>query len=510
MACGMAVGRVSPRLRRRGCGDPDEAVLWWSVIFPTGTGPVGLTLRLAPSVYYTELEQTMNKPNIVMILCDDLGYGDCSCYGQQAWETPNIDRMAAEGLRFTDFYTTSPVCSPARTSIMTGLHSGRLPIRRLADPYLPDEVPTIPWRLKEQGYVSACIGKYGVGNGQPDVDPLRKGFDYHYGYNSMMHAHNYFPPFLRENGLRVPLRNRPPEGDERQWETGVGVAEEKVDYSPDFIEERALEFIRDCADRPFFLYYCPTMPHANNEGGESPDGMEVDTYGDFEDRDWAPNERGFARMVQRIDVTVGRVLDTLKELGIEEDTLVLFTSDNGPHNEGGHSVTRFDSSGGFQGYKRSLHEGGIRIPCIARWPGTIEAGESDHVGYFPDFMPTFCDLAGVEPPDETDGLSIVPLLTGDGAGQETHEYLYFEYQNQLAVRRGGWKFYRVDHDAASLSLDSTGDQEALFHLPEDRHEDDDVKADYPERLRELKSIVLDEHRDYAPQDVPPAYDRGEP
>ena len=247
--------------------------------------------------------------NIIMILTDDLGYGDLSCYGQEAWTTPNLDKMAAEGLRFTHFYTTSPVCSPARTSVLTGLHSGHMPIRELADPYLPDNIVTIPKLLKEKGYVSACIGKYGVGRGQPDVDPIRKGFDYHYGYNCMCHAHNYFPPFLRENGIKVMLRNKPPKDDVKQWERGIGVAEVKIDYSPDFIEEKALDFIEDCKDAPFFLYYCPTMPHANNEGRDTPDGMEVDTYGDFADKDWKDNEKGFARMIQRADESVGKIME---------------------------------------------------------------------------------------------------------------------------------------------------------------------------------------------------------
>jgi arylsulfatase A-like enzyme len=447
----------------------------------------------------------MSLPNIVIILCDDLGWGDCSCYGQKSWTTPNIDRLAAEGLRCTDFYTTSPVCSPARTSILTGLHSGHLPIRELADCYLPDAVPTIPWLLKGRGYISACIGKYGVGSGQPDVDSLRKGFDYHYGYNCMRHAHNYFPPFLRENGLRVPLRNRPPEGDTRQWETGVGVAALKLDYSPDCIEARAIDFIRDCADRPFLLHYCPTLPHANNEG-EGPDGMEVDQYGDFAGRDWAPNEKGFARMVQRIDQTVGRIRATLEELGIAERTLVLFSSDNGPHNEGGHSVQRFDSAGGFQGYKRSLHEGGIRIPFIAWWPGTIRPSVSDHLGYFPDLLPTCCALAGAEAPAACDGLSLVPLLTGV-AGQAQHPHLYFEYQNQLAVRRGGWKYFRHNHGRKPFSLDASDDDEALYHLPDDRHEDHDLKAAQPELLRQLKACIPSEHREHRPQAAPPTYDR---
>jgi arylsulfatase A-like enzyme len=433
-------------------------------------------------------------PNIVLILTDDLGYGDCSCYGQKTWTTPNIDQMAGEGMRFTDFYTTSPVCSPARTSILTGLHSGRMPIRKLPDPYLPDDVPTVPKVLNAAGYVSACIGKYGVGNGQPDVDALRKGFDYHYGYNCMKHAHNYFPPFLRENGTRVPLRNKPPDGDTLQWETGVGVAAVKRDYSPDFIEARALEFIERNADRPFFLAYCPTMPHANNEGGESPDGMEVDTYGEFERNDWKPNEKGFARMVQRIDVTVGRIRDTLRGLDIEKDTVVVFTSDNGPHNEGGHAVTRFDSAGGFQGYKRSLHEGGIRIPFIVAQPGTVPHGVSKYQGYFPDLFPTFCAAGGAEAPAGLDGISCLPVLTGDEEHQRRHEYLYFEYCEQRAVREGPWKFYQ----------DTDGD-EFLFKLDEDYHEDRDVKRQHPDVFSRLRGFADREHIDYVPAPCPVSY-----
>lgn len=437
------------------------------------------------------------SPNIITILTDDLGYGDCSCYGQKTWKTPNIDRMAAEGIRFTDFYTTSPVCAPARVSFLTGLHSGHMPVRTLKEPFLPDDVPTLPRTLKGAGYTTACIGKYGVGKTEPNVDPIRKGFDYHYGYVLNGHAHNYFPPFLRENGLKIGLRNRPPEGDTRQWETGVGVAETKIDYSPDFIEERALAFIEDCRDRPFYLHYCPTMPHANNEGGNTPDGMEVDTYGDFECEDWTPNEKGFARMVQRIDITVGRILDKLKELGLAENTLVLFTSDNGPHNEGGHSVTRFDSAGGFQGYKRSLHEGGIRIPFIAWWPGVIQPAVSDHPGYFPDVFPTLCDITDTPCPTVTDGLSLLPLLTGNPEAQVQHDYLYFEYRNQWAVRQGKWKYYR-----------NADGSEALYDLERDRHEDHDVQSEHAERFQALKNRIAMEHRSLIAFNSPNEYDPG--
>lgn len=438
----------------------------------------------------------MKRPNIVFILADDLGYGDCSCYGQESWKTENIDRLASEGIRFTDFYTTSPVCSPARASLLTGLNSGRCPIRELADPYLPDDLMTIPKMLKTAGYTSACIGKYGVGKGQSTSDAFKKGFDYHYGYNCMKHAHNYYPPFLIEYGDKVLLRNRPPKDDVQQWETGVGIAEEKVDYSPDFIEEKALEFIENSSNNPFFLYYCPTLPHANNEGWnderKTPDGMEVDTYGNFDKYDWSPNEKGFARMVQRLDISVGRIVEKLKELGIVENTLVIFSSDNGPHNEGGHSVTRFNSSGGFRGYKRSLHEGGIRVPFIAWWPGKINPNQiSDHMGYFPDVINTFCELAGVHKVPYSDGITFTSLLCGDHKEQKKHPYLYFEYRGQYAVRKGSWKYYKDDKGS-----------EFLYNIEEDRHEDINLKNCHESIFNQLKEYVEIEHKDYSPFEVP--------
>ncbi|MCF7480508.1 arylsulfatase [Vibrio sp. J1-1] len=436
----------------------------------------------------------LQKPNIIIILCDDLGYGDPSCYGQSHWQTPNIDKLANEGIRFTDFYSASPVCSPARASLLTGLHSGHLPIRNLRDSYLPDDVTTIPKLLKDAGYVSACIGKYGVGNGQPDLDPIKKGFDYHFGYNCMRHAHNYFPPFLRENGVKVPLRNLPPEGDDFQWETGIGVAEVKIDYSPDFLEDRAVEFIRDCQDRSFFLHFCLTLPHANNEGGYTTDGMEVDSYGDFEYKDWPPNEKGFARMVQRIDQSVGRIMQELTSLGIADNTLVLFTSDNGPHNEGGHSVTAFDSTAGFQGYKRSLHEGGIRVPFIAWWPGTVEPQVSNRMGYFPDILKTLAEATGADAHGIQDGLSFYPLLLNQADQQSDHEHLYFEFDGQIAVRQGNWKYFS----------DSDGN-ERLYDLLSDPHEDNDVKSDNPDVFHSLKLIAESEHENYSPTESPISY-----
>jgi arylsulfatase A-like enzyme len=439
----------------------------------------------------TRPETAMRSPNIVFILCDDLGWGDLSCYGQKTLRTPNLDKLAAEGLRCTDFYTTSPVCSPARASIMTGLHSGHLPIRHLADPYLHDDINNIAKVFHKAGYATTCTGKYGVGNSQAHDDALKKGFDHHYGYNCMRHAHNFFPPWLLEDGKKFYLRNRPPAGDQRQWETGVGVAELKVDYTPDLVEKEALDFIEENQNRPFFLYYCTNLPHANNEGGNSPDGMEVDEYGDFATKDWKDNEKGFARMLQRIDQTVGKVRAKLEELGLAEDTIIMFSSDNGPHQEGGHAVKTFDSAGPFQGFKRSLHEGGIRVPFIAWGPGRIPGGRvSEELCYFPDLMNTFCELVMLPPEGPADGHSLVPLLEGREDEQPSHPYLYHEYLGQIAVREGNHKFYR-DGDGA----------EFLYDLETDVHEDTDIKDQHPAIFARLKGRIALEHRDYAPTPV---------
>ena len=427
----------------------------------------------------------MRQPNIIFILCDDLGWGDLGCYGQKVLKTPNIDRLADEGIRFTDFYSTSPVCSPARASIMTGLHSGHLPIRSLRDAFLPDDMNNIAKIFKKASYATTCQGKYGVGNGQHAADPLNKGFGSHFGYNCMRHAHNFYPPFLLRDGVKEFNRNRPPEGDQLQWETGVGVAAEKIDYSPDMVEDEALQFIEDHQNHPFFLYYCTNLPHANNEGGDTPDGMEVDTYGDFENKDWKDNEKGFARMLQRIDEIVGNVVSKVESLGLSDDTIILFSSDNGPHEEGGHAVKAFDSAGPFQGYKRSLHEGGIRVPFIAHCPKRIPGGRTcSDLFYFPDLMNTFCDLVGLKQEGPSDGLSMKPILRGEAESQSQHPHLYFEFEGQVAVRKNQYKYYR-----------SKEGEECLYDLKSDVHEDEDIKDQHPGLFQELKNIVSLEHRE---------------
>ncbi len=433
----------------------------------------------------------MKNPNIIFILCDDLGWGDLGCYGQKTLKTPHLDKLAKEGIRFTDFYSTSPVCSPARASIMTGLHSGHLPIRSLQDPFLPDEMHNIAKVFNKAGYSSTVQGKYGVGNGQHHDDALNKGFHSHYGYNCMCHAHNFFPPWLIDNGVKSYTRNIPPEGDKCQWETGVGVAATKVDYSPDLVEEQVLDFLDENQNNAFFLYYCTNLPHANNEG-KGPDGMEVDDYGEFKDKPWLDNEKGFARMVQRIDQTVGKVVAKVKELGLEDDTIIMFSSDNGPHEEGGHAVKTFDSAGPFQGFKRSLHEGGIRVPFIARCPKRIPADRtSNDLFYFPDLMNTFCEFVGLQAEGPSDGHSMAPLLTGNSDKQIKHDHLYFEFQNQIAVRKGNFKFYRDENGV-----------ESLYDLSSDIHEDNDIKEQEPQTFNELKTIITQEHRSHQSFSVP--------
>ncbi len=343
-------------------------------------------------------------PNLIFILADDLGYGDLGCYGQKTLATPNLDRLAAEGMRFTRHYAGMTVCAPSRCVLMTGRHSGRSLVRTNWDPPMPDGTATLASVLKGAGYATGAFGKWGIGNVIPEDDPQRKGFDTFYGYVDMFHAHNFFPPFLVRNGKREPLNNELIPGSDAGpfGGRGNGVARNPKDYAPEFIRREALKFIEAKAKERFFLYLALNTPHANNEGGKGDlkRGMEVPDFGPFADRDWPDEEKGFARMMRDIDETVATVVAKLREHGIAENTLVIFTSDNGPHQEGGHLVDFFDSNGPLRGRKRDLYEGGIRVPMIAWWPGKVPAGKvTDHLSGFQDWLPTFCELAGARPPE---------------------------------------------------------------------------------------------------------------
>ncbi len=367
------------------------------------------------------------RPNIIFIMADDLGYGDLGSYGQKTMKTPHLDRFASQGMRFTDVYAGSTVCAPSRCSLMTGMHMGHARIRGNSPLPLRPEDLTVTEVLKKAGYRTAMFGKWGLGGPTTPGRPMLKGFDEFFGYLSQVHAHNYYPEHLWDNGLERFLRGN----SGRRYEV----------YSHDLFTERALEFLERNRQGPFFLYLPYTIPHANNElGRASGDGMEVPDYGSFADQDWPAPEKGMAAMVERLDRDIGSIMAKLKELGLDDNTVVFFTSDNGPHREGGHDPDFFDSRGPLRGIKRDLYEGGIRVPMLVRHPGKIKAGTvSDHVWAFWDFLPTAAELAGVAGPSGIDGISVAPTLLGK-PGQKQHEYLYWEFFERgykQAVRMGG-------------------------------------------------------------------------
>ncbi len=429
-----------------------------------------------------EAGEPAGKPNIIFILADDLGYGDLGCYGQKQIQTPNIDRLAAEGMRFTDHYAGTTVCAPSRCSLMTGLHTGHTYVRGnhevqpMGQLPLPADTVTLPQVLKQAGYTTALIGKWGLGGPDSTGIPNKQGFDYFFGYLCQRHAHNYYPEFLFRNSERVPLKNKVPGGRP----DGAGVATEKVEYSYDLMEREALQFVEQNKKGPFFLYLAVTLPHANDEGGEN--GMEVPDYGIYADKNWPQPDKGRAAMVSRLDRGVGRVVQKLRDLGIENDTLIFFASDNGPHREGGANPEFFHSSGPFRGIKRDLYEGGIRVPLIARWPGRIKAGAvSDHVSAFWDFLPTLAELAGAPSPAGTDGISLLPTLLGRPEQQKRHESFYWEFHEGgsiQAVRMGRWKAIRP-----------FGKPLELYDLQTDIGETHNVADNHPDIVAQMEKYL---------------------
>ena len=417
------------------------------------------------------LDRARDKPNIIYILADDLGYGDLGCYGQKRIKTPVLDRMAAEGMKFTDSYSGSTVCAPSRCVLMTGLHTGHCFIRGNGKDNLRPGDVTVAEMLKRGGYSTALIGKWGLGHEGSAGVPTRQGFDYFFGYMDQHHAHNYYPTFLLRNETRVKLANLVP----NEGKYGQGVATKKVQYSHNLLAEEALKFIERSKDGPFFLYLALTIPHANNEARNK--GMEVPDYGIYSDTDWPEPQKGHAAMISLMDRDIGRLLGKLKALGLDERTLVVFTSDNGPHHEGGSNPVFSNSSGKLKGTKRSLTEGGIRVPKIAYWPGTVKpATVTAHPTCFQDLMPTACELAGVAPPKGIDGISYVPTLLGR-SDQKTHEYLYWEFHeggaSKRAVRFGKWK---------AILPKPSGTIE-IYDLSKDIHEDNNLAAERPDLVR---------------------------
>lgn len=434
------------------------------------------------TIFLVSLARAADKPNIIYILADDLGYGDLGSFGQITLKTPTLDRMAAEGVRFTRHYSGSTVCAPSRAVLMTGLHTGHVSVRGNGFAQLTET--TVADVLKRSGYKTACIGKWGVGHPPPLDDPNKRGFDHFYGYINMFHAHNFFPSFLVRNGVKEPLRNvqmvafkNPPV--ERE---GVGVAEVAVDYAPELITQDALRFIRESKDDPFFLYYALNIPHANNEGGRYDRGMEVPDQGEFSDKPWPLAEKGFATMIKRIDDDIAKILELLKNLGIDDNTIVLFSSDNGPHQEGNHHMEFFDSNGEKRGMKRDLYEGGVRVPLIVRWPNRIAPGRVvEEVTAFQDLMPTVCDLIDAKSP-RTDGVTMLPLLLGKKANAK-ERVLYWEFGERggkQAVLQGDWKLIRLGLEDPVYEL---------YNVVSDASEQTNLAVDHPEKVQALKRLL---------------------
>ncbi len=367
------------------------------------------------------------KWNIVLIVADDLGYGDLGCYGQERIRTPRIDRMAAEGTRFTNAYAGHTVCAPSRCSLFTGLHTGHARMRGNTQTWLRPQDVTIGEVLKRAGYRTGVVGKWSLGPMGTTGYALEKGIDEFFGYFSQSHAHTYYPQVLLDGRRHVELR--------RNW------SNQPDQYAHDLFTERALRFIDDAAG-PFFLHVAYTIPHANNEKGKA--GMEVPSDEPYSKESWPQNEKNFAAMITRMDGDVGKILDLVRAKKLENDTLVIFTSDNGPHAEGGHDPNFFRSSGPLRGIKRDLYDGGIRVPAIAWCPGRVPQGSTSDVTWaFWDLLPTFAEMAGVPAPEGLDGHSISNAL--HGRQQREHEFLYWEAHERgfkQAVRHGHWKAVR--------------------------------------------------------------------
>lgn len=422
------------------------------------------------------------KPNIIYMLLDDAGYGDLSCYGQKKFQTPHIDKLAAEGMKFTDHYSGSTVCAPTRCVLMTGVHTGHSYVRgnREIQPEgqaaMPADIVTIPRLLKKGGYTTGAFGKWGLGYPGSESDPMEH-FDRFYGYNCQRCAHTYYPDHLWDDREKVKL----------DGET----------YAHDLITDKTLDFIRENKEKPFFAYLAITIPHAAMHVPEEYSAPFREKFPEFEGKvgRYAGTEvnnpiAAFAGMMKKADEDVGNVMSLLKELGIDDNTIVLFTSDNGPHKEGGHDPDFFDSNGPFTGYKRDLTEGGIRTFLLARWPGQIAPGTtSDLVSAHWDMLPTFCELASVKPPGEIDGISILPTLTGSG-DQKRHEYLYWEFYEKGGRKAARWENWKAVQNDIKKNPNAPI---AIYDLSTDIAEQNDLSAAQPELVNKAKAIFKEAH-----------------
>ncbi len=452
-------------------------------------------------------------PNIIFILADDLGYGELGSYGQQIIQTPNLDRMAAEGKRFTRSYSGSTVCAPSRCAFLTGKHMGHAYVRDnyemggWTDEEEGGQLPldtaetTIAELLRRQGYATACIGKWGLGMADSTGNPNLHGFDYFYGYLDQKQAHNYYPTHLWENGRWDTLANayfsphqRLPEAVDTA-NAGTYLPFKGSDYAAERMRQKAIRFLREKKDGPFFLYYASPIPHLALQvpDEELAPYAHLDTVPYPGGRGYLPHQKpraAYAAMISRLDSDVGLIMDLLKELGLEENTLVIFTSDNGATipGLGGVDTDFFNSHGGLRGCKTNLYEGGIRVPTIVRWKGKIAEGTvSDHLTAMWDYFPTICEVSGISAKAGIDGISLLPVLTGEGA-QQQHENLYWEFHSggsSQAAIWGKWKALRLDlRENPDASIE-------LYDLENDPAESKNVAAGNPEVVAKMQQILTE-------------------
>lgn len=415
------------------------------------------------------IAQKKAQPNIIFIMADDLGYGDLGCYGQKLIKTPNIDRLASQGIRFLQAYAGGAVCTPSRASLMTGLHNGHSPARDNVPhypTYLEEDDVTVAEVLKQADYRCGGIGKWSLGDAGTVGRATNQGFDTWFGYLNQDHAHYYFPEYLDDDEGRLELK---------------GNTQSRKNYSHDLLTERALTFIRESKDKPFFFYGAYALPHFSSKD-EDQHGLAVPSTDPYSDRDWDVKSKKYDAMIHMIDRDLGRIVDLVDELGLTRNTLIIFTSDNGGHSTIPKSL---NTSGPLRGFKRDLTEGGIRVPFIARWPGVIPADQTSRsVIAFQDMLPTFAELAGTTPPKNLDGISVVAALKG-GDLPSPHKSLYWDYGHcrgkaySQAVRMGDWKGIRPAN---------TGRME-LYDLAKDIGEKNDLAASHPEVVQQIGDIM---------------------
>ena len=448
------------------------------------------TLTLSLLVISATVLRAEKAPNVIYILADDLGYGDLSCYGQKKFKTPHIDRLASEGMKFTAHYSGNTVCSPSRAVLMTGQHSGRVHVRGNLSgekgAALDPAMTVLPEVFKSAGYATGAFGKWGLGQTNEDGarNPMTHGFDEFYGWKSQTIAHTYYPTTAVHNGMEIPLK----EGT----------------FIHDLVMEKARAFVKRSAESktPFFCYIPTAVPHAAMHAPKELHEKWRKVFPQFDKKigkygaggepcpDVINPIAGFAAMMENLDNEVGSLLALLKELGIDDNTLIMFTSDNGAHKEGGHDPNFWNSSGSLRGHKRDMHEGGIRTPMLARWPGTVPAGKvSAHLSSFQDVLPTIAELTGQPVPPQTDGISFLPTLLGKDDQQRPHEFLYWEFckgaaQNifSQAVRKGDWKAYR-----------EKGKKMQIFNLADDPFEKKNIAEDHPDIVTEMESLIKKAH-----------------